>query len=222
MPFLFWWSTWFGRQLSDQQLTEYLKRRKAPDGTFSTRWCSWVSALAAHDASAARWYPELVRLASYPVEEVRNTDAWVMGQDTSAMSFHANSLKDAWETHRLWCAVTRHFHWFALATPQAGSRFVALLQPARIIAPNAGRGDRRRPRRHHDPPGWPHCETSELVEQTTEVRSPISGRIRTIAARRAASVAAGANWLVLTLATIRFGKLFARSTSSASLGGSYR
>jgi len=24
MPFLFWWNTWFGRKLSDQQLTEYL------------------------------------------------------------------------------------------------------------------------------------------------------------------------------------------------------
>jgi len=24
MPFLFWWSTWFGRHLSDQQIGEYL------------------------------------------------------------------------------------------------------------------------------------------------------------------------------------------------------
>ena len=24
MPFLFWWNTWFGRNLSNQQLTEYL------------------------------------------------------------------------------------------------------------------------------------------------------------------------------------------------------
>src|SRR5205807_10391526 len=30
MPFLFWWNTWFGRHLSDQQLTEYLHDEKKP------------------------------------------------------------------------------------------------------------------------------------------------------------------------------------------------
>ena len=30
MPFLFWWNTWFGRHLSDQQLTEYLHDDKKP------------------------------------------------------------------------------------------------------------------------------------------------------------------------------------------------
>ena len=30
MPFLFWWNTWFGRHLSDQQMTEYLHDEKKP------------------------------------------------------------------------------------------------------------------------------------------------------------------------------------------------
>src|SRR5579872_787480 len=30
MPFLFWWNTWFGRHLSDQQITEYLHDTKKP------------------------------------------------------------------------------------------------------------------------------------------------------------------------------------------------
>src|SRR6201993_4854806 len=30
MPFLFWWNTWFGRHLSDQQLNEYLHDDKKP------------------------------------------------------------------------------------------------------------------------------------------------------------------------------------------------
>ena len=30
MPFLFWWNTWFGRHLNDQQLTEYLHDDKKP------------------------------------------------------------------------------------------------------------------------------------------------------------------------------------------------
>ena len=30
MPFLFWWSTWFGRRLSNSQITEYLNDDKHP------------------------------------------------------------------------------------------------------------------------------------------------------------------------------------------------
>ena len=30
MPFLFWWNTWFGRQLPDKQITEYLQDEKHP------------------------------------------------------------------------------------------------------------------------------------------------------------------------------------------------
>ena len=45
------------------------------------------------DSAAKQWYPDLVRLAADPVEEVRNTDAWVMGQDTSGAGFHEALLK---------------------------------------------------------------------------------------------------------------------------------
>src|SRR5882757_4379836 len=30
MPFLFWWNTWFGRHLPDNQVTEYLQDDKHP------------------------------------------------------------------------------------------------------------------------------------------------------------------------------------------------
>jgi len=30
MPFLFWWSTWFGRQLFGYEITEYLNDDKHP------------------------------------------------------------------------------------------------------------------------------------------------------------------------------------------------
>src|SRR5258705_10898911 len=45
------------------------------------------------DGRAKQWYPELTRLASHSVEEVRNTDAWVMGQDTSVPAFHETLSK---------------------------------------------------------------------------------------------------------------------------------
>src|SRR5713101_2767887 len=91
MPFLFWWSTWFGRQLSDKQITEYLNDDKHPRH-IQHALAQLGGRMARHDIGARRWYPELLRLAPHPVEEVRNTDAWVMGQDTSVAAFHETLL----------------------------------------------------------------------------------------------------------------------------------
>ncbi|HEX4783647.1 MAG TPA: hypothetical protein VH350_04860, partial [Candidatus Sulfotelmatobacter sp.] len=93
MPFLFWWSTWFGRHLTDQQLTEYLHDDKKPRHIqHALVQMGEIMAAPSRDA-AKRWYPDLLRLANYPVEEVRNTDAWVMGQDPSGAGFHETLLK---------------------------------------------------------------------------------------------------------------------------------
>src|ERR1700746_2902448 len=97
MPFLFWWNTWFGRQLSDEQIDEYLHDDKKPRH-IQHALVQIGERMARHDASVRRWYPELVPLASYRVEEVRNTDAWVMGQDvtskgTSGIGFHEALLR---------------------------------------------------------------------------------------------------------------------------------
>src|SRR5580692_4371413 len=83
MPFLFWWNTWFGRQLSDKQLAEYLQDDKKPRH-IQHALVQIGERVTRHEGGVTRWYPDVVRLASYPIEEVRNTDAWVMGQDTTS------------------------------------------------------------------------------------------------------------------------------------------
>src|SRR4029077_8861413 len=88
----FWWNTWFGRQLSDKQVSEYLRDEKHPRH-IQHALVQLGEHMGRHDAGAQLLYPELVRLASYPVEEIRNTDAWVMGQDTSGAGFHDALLK---------------------------------------------------------------------------------------------------------------------------------
>ncbi|MGH9504189.1 MAG: hypothetical protein ACRD20_15165, partial [Terriglobales bacterium] len=97
MPFLFWWNTWFGRQLSDKQLAAYLQDDKKPRH-IQHALVQIGERVTRHDPGVTRWYPDVVRLASYPIEEVRNTDAWVMGQDVSSQDavragFHATLLK---------------------------------------------------------------------------------------------------------------------------------
>lgn len=201
MPFLFWWSTWFGRQLSDQQLTEYLHDDKKPrhiqhalvqmGERMATHDKTQNNASAGHEADVTRLYPDLLRLSDYPVEEVRNTDAWVMGQDTSGGGFHETLLKmlaDASPMVRGNAALSLVRFGDGTGRPQ----IVALLEPASIHAPVSGRVV------DSDRPGTAIHQGGLLAKlapagdsATLEIRSPIPGRIRSVA-QPGANVAASA------------------------------
>jgi hypothetical protein len=189
MPFLFWWSTWFGRHLSNSQITEYLNDDKHPRH-IQHALVQVGERMASQEAGAAPWYPQLLRLASHPVEEVRNTDAWVMGQDTSTTAFHETlltMLQDSSQIVRGNAALSL----VRFGDAAGRAQIVALLQPASIIAPVAGRVI------DLDKMGT-FVRQGGLItklqggERTTEIRSPISGRIRSISVATGAIVAAGA------------------------------
>jgi biotin carboxyl carrier protein len=198
MPFLFWWNTWFGRRLPDRQISEYLNDEKHPRH-IQHALVQVGERIRRRDASAARWYPEMVRLAAHPVEEVRNTDAWVMGQDPVDADFHATLLKMLQDPS----AMVRGNAALSLVRfgDAAGrAQIVALLQPVRIFAPSAGRVT------DTDKVGTAihqggliaklEVDRSAVArgadQQTTEVRSPITGRIRTLSVVTGANVTAGA------------------------------
>jgi hypothetical protein len=194
MPFLFWWNTWFGRHLSDRQLNEYLHDDKKPRH-IQHALVQMGERMAHGDAAVKQWYPGLVRLAGYPVEEVRNTDAWVMGQDTSGAGFHETLLKmlaDSSPMVRGNAALSLVRFGDATGRPQ----IVALLQPAQIKAPETGRiVDADRPGTAIHQGGLLAKLQSERGE-IIEVRSPIPGRIRSVA-QTGANVAAGAEVAVV-------------------------
>jgi len=194
MPFLFWWNTWFGRKLSDQQLTEYLHDTKKPRH-IQQALVQMGERITRHDATAKRWYPDLVRLATDPVEEVRNTDAWVMGQDTSGVRFHEtllNMLSDPSQMVRGNAALSLVRFGDATGRPQV----LALLQPAQITAPEAGRiidSDRPGTAIHQ---GGLIAKLEYGQKKIAEIRSPIPGRIRSVAGT-GANLAAGAEVAVI-------------------------
>ena len=209
MPFLFWWNTWFGRHLSDQQLTEYLNDDKKPrhiqhalvqmGERMAAQDKTQNNANASHDG-VKQWYPDLLRLAAYPEEEVRNTDAWVMGQDTSGAGFHEALLKmlaDSSPMVRGNAALS--LVRFGDATGRA--QIVALLQPATIRAPVSGNvvdADRRGTAIHQ---GGLLAKLSVAgSSQMVEVRSPIPGRIRSVS-QPGANVAAGSEVAVVDPST---------------------
>jgi hypothetical protein len=198
MPFLFWWNTWFGRQLSNQQLTAYLHDEKKPRH-IQQALVQISERISRHDAAVAQWYPELVALAADPVEEVRNTDAWVMGQDTSGAGFHETLLKmlnDSSPMVRGNAALSLVRFGDATGRPQ----IVALLQPAQITAPQAGRIiDSDRPGTAIHQGGLIAklaSSDSGASEAVIEIRSPIPGRIRSVAGT-GTNVTAGAEIAVV-------------------------
>ena len=193
MPFLFWWNTWFGRQLSDKQLAEYLQDDKKPRH-IQHALVQIGERVTRHEGGVTRWYPDVVRLASYPIEEVRNTDAWVMGQDTtskdaSSAGFHEALLKmlnDSSVMVRGNAALSLVRFGDASGRPQ----IVALLQPAKVAAPQAGKIT------DASTVGTIIHQGGILAKiesggQTTEARSPISGRLRELSVKIGQTVAAG-------------------------------
>jgi hypothetical protein len=215
MPFLFWWNTWFGRHLSDQQVTEYLHDDKKPRHIqqalvqISDRMSHGMSG---HDAAAKQWYPDLVRLAGDPVEEIRNTDAWVMGQDTSGAGFHETLLKmlgDSSATVRGNAALSLVRFGDATGRPQ----IVALLQPAEVRVPTSGPIGDSTPQDSWSDKGRYASVVDTAAPDTNlreggvvaklgvavftdgtgvvELRSPISGRVRTIETQRGKQVRPG-------------------------------
>src|SRR5580704_12060688 len=180
MPFLFWWNTWFGRHLSDQQLNEYLHDGKKPRH-IQQALVQVSERISHHEAAVSQWYPDLLRLAGDPVEEVRNTDAWVMGQDTSGAGFHDALLKmlaDSSPMVRGNAALSLVRFGDATGRPQ----IVALLQPARITAPQSGRiADSDRPGTAIHQGGLLAQLAPAGSAQVIEIRSPIPGRIRSVA-----------------------------------------
>ena len=190
MPFLFWWSTWFGRHLSDAQITEYLNDDKHPRH-IQHALVQLGERMARQDASAARWYPQLLQLASHPVEEVRNTDAWVMGQDTTAAPFHDVLLKMLQDSSPM-VRGNAALSLVRFGDAAGRTQIVALLRPASIVAPAAGRII------DIDKVGTSVRQGGLIAklndgERTTEIRAPISGRIRTLSIATGAAVAAGAD-----------------------------
>jgi len=188
MPFLFWWNTWFGRQLSDKQLAEYLQDAKRPRHA-QHALVQIGERMSRHDTSVTQWYPQVVRLASDPVEEVRNTDAWVMGQDASGAGFHDALLKmlaDPSLSVRGNAALSLVRFGDSTGRPQ----ILELLQPATVAAPQAGKVIDTSAVGTAIHQGGMVAKLQDGPE-TIELRSPISGRLRALSAVTGQAVMAG-------------------------------
>src|SRR5918911_5261377 len=90
--FLAWYFSWFGRELSDADISKYLADENNPRHV-QHALLQIQQRMERGDASAKNWYPQLVALSRNPETEYRLTVAWLMGFDNTSQEFHNALLK---------------------------------------------------------------------------------------------------------------------------------
>lgn len=190
MPFLFWRSTWFGRPLSDVELNEYLHDTAKPRHIQHALVQIGERLSRGDTHSVEQWYPDLVKLGSSSVEEIRTTDAWVMGQAPQRPEFHAAlllMLNDASLNVRdnAALALVRY------GDPSGHAQIAAMLKPAGVTAPIGGTitqiATAGEPIR-----GGTVVARIQSGKTSQDVRSPITGTIAAVRAKKSSAVQAGA------------------------------
>ncbi len=184
-PFLFWYGTWFGRSLSDGEITEYLNNAPAKPRKAQHALVQIGERLARGDSRAREWYPKIVEMASSPSLELRQTAAWIMGQDHTCEPFHAALLKLLADPAPM---VRRNA---ALSLTNFGdaagrTELLAMLHSYSITTPEAGQVRYRLKAGEYVNPGT-------LVGRVggTEIRSPLPGEVLDLSRQNGAMVAAG-------------------------------
>jgi hypothetical protein len=137
VPFLFWKGTWFGTVLSDQKVAEYLERSARPRDTQHALLQISEQMARGQWEQSRRWYPSLLPLVTHPVPEVRNTVAWLMGQDTKQAEFHqalAVLVKDPNPLVRRNAALAL----VRFADAQGRPELLSMLRPFVVVSPKGG------------------------------------------------------------------------------------
>jgi hypothetical protein len=90
--FLAWYFSWFGRELSDADISKYLADEKNPRHV-QHALLQIQHRIERGDPNAKNWYPQIITLSGNPETEFRLTVAWLMGFDNKAQEFHDALLK---------------------------------------------------------------------------------------------------------------------------------
>ena len=192
--FLAWYFTWFGRGLSDADITKYLVDEKNPRHV-QHALLQIQQRLERGDTSVKQWYPQLIELSKNQETEFRLTIAWLMGFDNTSEEFHHALIQLVSDSQ----PIVRRNAALALVRFNDHSgreEFLAILRPYRIVSPGSG------------PVASTLKEGSEIArsallarvgqsEKVIEVRSPLPGRVNTIARPNGATVQAGEDILTL-------------------------
>ena len=175
---LAWYFSWFGRELSDADISKYLADENNP------RHVQHALSQIQHrmergDGSAKHWYPQLVTLSGNPETEFRLTVAWLMGFDNTSPEFHTALLKLVHDEQPL----VRRNAALALVTFNDNSgreELVSILKPYVLKAPADGVVASSMHEGTNVGRRTPLARIEQSDGKVVELRSPLPGQVNQI------------------------------------------
>jgi hypothetical protein len=187
--FLTWYLTWFGRGLSDSEITKYLSDYNHPRHV-QHALLQVQERIERGDKTASQWYPQIVALAGNPETEFRLTAAWVMGADNTSEDFH-NALTKLLTDQQ---PIVRRNAALALVRfkdPSGRSELTAILNPFTINAPVDGTLESSLLKAAPVSRGTLLARIREPNNEIAALRSPLSGSIDSIMVATGSTVTTG-------------------------------
>ena len=196
VPFLTWYLTWFGRQLSDEDVATYLADEQNPRH-LQHALSQVAERIERHDPQVKKFYPQVIALSRNPIAEIRKTTAWVIGQDNSSEEFHQALLPLLNDSEPL---VRRNAALQLVRFGDASGHLElhAMLEPFEVKSPLSGtivslltQGSKLRA-------GGLLARIRDVSGTVQEFRSPMDGAIEKLSVKEADPVTAGEPIISLT------------------------
>jgi len=172
---LAWYFSWFGRELSDADISQYLADEKNPRHV-QHALLQVQQRMERGDGSAKSWYPQLIVLSGSPETQFRLTVAWLMGFDNTSQEFHDALLKLLHDQE----PIVRRNAALALVRfndPSGREELVSALKPYALKAPADGVIASSLQEGQTVALRSPLARIQEADGKVVELRSPLPGRI---------------------------------------------
>lgn len=187
--FLAWYFTWFGRELSDADISKYLNDDKNPRHV-QHALAQIQQRIERRDASAKIWYPQLVTLSGNPETEFRLTVAWVMGFDNQSPEFH-EALKKLVEDNEPMVRRNAALALVRFNDPTGRPEVLAMLSPYPVRATAGGVIASSLKEESEVARGALLARIQEPDGKLVELRSPLPGKIIRILKTNGSHISAG-------------------------------
>jgi hypothetical protein len=185
--FLTWYFTWFGRGLSDTEISKFLVDEKHPRHV-QHALLQIQQRIERGDPNAKQWYPRIITLAGSPETEFRLTVAWLMGADNKSDEFHSSLQKLLADPE----AIVRRNAALALVRfndPSGRAELLAMLQPFTVKATAAGRLQSSLSSGAQISRGALLGRIQQSDNAVTELRSPLIGKVDRLLVTNGSTVA---------------------------------
>lgn len=187
--FLAWYFTWFGRGLSDADITKYLVDVSHPRHV-QHALLQIQQRIERGDQSAKQWYPQIIALVDNKETEFRLTVAWLMGADNTSEEFHV-ALEELLVDSE---PIVRRNAALALVrfNDNSGRReLLSMLEPFTVAAPAGGVLQSSLHSGAQVSRGTLLARIEEANKQVVELRSPLLGVVADLLVPSGANVSPG-------------------------------